>query len=517
MIMSVEEFETFSPFKDWFDPPDVGTHWKAKTSHLLSEIEKTNDYNAWQASKDQHDTFINLQTALTGLLAKLIHRDYHFTLEGEIGIGGDGVGFGMATPKEIFDGLMEKYGTTTYTEQEKHLSLLDTPIDINAPLEKYFRVLETALLFFMRAPDCDPLGDADLIRKAKIALSKFGPFAKKLREWKASGNSTWKEFKVHMLKAYSEITEDLGEGGTLGGEGYSQDVAYLGTTTNPNEEDDAGSLSESIIEIVNNVSAQNNELASRMAALEVNQAVYAAHGSAPPPTIHFQATKKRKNDTQFNGSPQQPIAPQPYQAQPYSPAPPQNWNTYQMQGGQGTPAFGNTTKYFDNNLYCYTHGFDVDHPGASCPAPKPGHVPHAHRDNAHQFHGACMKAAHKLWQGKPAPAAVLGLNVSRASYATQQQLPQQQGYHQQGFHQYSPQQYQGRGRYGRGGGRGRGRNNGRSGGRGRGYSGGYGNGYGQGHNGGQAGNYGYQGNYYGGRGGGHYGGRGGGYGYGYQH
>ena len=227
-------------------------------------------------------------------------------------------------------------------------------------------------------------------------------------------------------------------------------------------------LRESIVELANRLATQRNALEdvmSRLTAMEFNsqQAAYATQGT-----------------------------------------PPQNWNHHQMQGGHGTPAFGNTTKHFDNNLYCYSHGFDVNHSGTTCPNPKQGHVPHAHRYNAHQFHDACMKGAHILWQGQPSIAANLGLNVSRASYATQQQPPQQQEYYQHGFNHYTPQ-YQGWGRHGRSGSR----DGGRGGGRGLGYSQGYENRYEQGHYRSQGGDYGYNENYNGDRGGGH--------GYGYQH
>mmetsp|Transcript_1510 Transcript_1510/g.2424 ORF Transcript_1510/g.2424 Transcript_1510/m.2424 type:complete len:405 (+) Transcript_1510:197-1411(+) len=227
-------------------------------------------------------------------------------------------------------------------------------------------------------------------------------------------------------------------------------------------------LRESIVELANRLATQRNALEdvmSRLTAMEFNsqQAAYATQGT-----------------------------------------PPQNWNHHQMQGGHGTPAFGNTTKHFDNNLYCYSHGFDVNHSGTTCPNPKQGHVPHAHRYNAHQFHGAYMKGAHILWQGQPSIAANLGLNVSRASYATQQQPPQQQEYYQHGFNHYTPQ-YQGWGRHGRSGSR----DGGRGGGRGLGYSQGYENRYEQGHYRSQGGDYGYNENYNGDRGGGH--------GYGYQH
>ena len=57
--------------------------------------------------------------------------------------------------------------------------------------------------------------------------------------------------------------------------------------------------------------------------------------------------------------------------------------------------FSNARKTFPNLFYCYTHGYDVDHPGHMCPAKKYGHRDDVTRDNAHEYLGACMKGQHK--------------------------------------------------------------------------------------------------------------------------
>ena len=60
----------------------------------------------------------------------------------------------------------------------------------------------------------------------------------------------------------------------------------------------------------------------------------------------------------------------------------------------GSP-FSNAKKFYNNLHYCWTHGYDVDHPGHMCPAKKFGHRDDVTRDNAHEYMGACMKGQHK--------------------------------------------------------------------------------------------------------------------------
>eukprot|EP00804_Cyclotella_cryptica_P015700 CCRYP_018925-RA/>CCRYP_018925-RA protein AED:0.49 eAED:0.35 QI:0/-1/0/1/-1/1/1/0/535 len=83
---------------------------------------------------------------------------------------------------------------------------------------------------------------------------------------------------------------------------------------------------------------------------------------------------------------------------------------YQLQGGypqqppttQPAPSFyrgghtgsrpPNPVKRHNNMLYCWSHGFDVDHDGYHCNNPSEGHIPWATRDNPCN---GCMKKQHK--------------------------------------------------------------------------------------------------------------------------
>jgi hypothetical protein len=73
----------------------------------------------------------------------------------------------------------------------------------------------------------------------------------------------------------------------------------------------------------------------------------------------------------------------------------QQQNSQGFYGGQKINApFSNTTKYFHNWNYCWSHGYDVPdgHTSPTCPNPAPGHVWHATRENPCN---GCRKGQHK--------------------------------------------------------------------------------------------------------------------------
>ena len=65
----------------------------------------------------------------------------------------------------------------------------------------------------------------------------------------------------------------------------------------------------------------------------------------------------------------------------------------QQQRNGGIP-YSNTSKYNDNDWFCWSHGYDVQHDGQHCPNRWENHQPYATRYNLrnHLQHGRwCMK------------------------------------------------------------------------------------------------------------------------------
>ena len=76
--------------------------------------------------------------------------------------------------------------------------------------------------------------------------------------------------------------------------------------------------------------------------------------------------------------------------QPMSPTagysqPPATLQRQQFQGVPAPPTPPNPRKFHQNNYFCWSCGFDVDHPGGCCPAPNWGHQPEYTRYNLQQY------------------------------------------------------------------------------------------------------------------------------------
>jgi hypothetical protein len=94
----------------------------------------------------------------------------------------------------------------------------------------------------------------------------------------------------------------------------------------------------------------------------------------------------------------------------------------QTQGRQGERnngvPYSNAVKQHMNLCYCFSCGYDVDHQGFQCPAPRSDHIPTVKREDAHTIWGASMKAQHKtLPDGTGAGMGwILAQNLRKANF-----------------------------------------------------------------------------------------------------
>jgi hypothetical protein len=114
--------------------------------------------------------------------------------------------------------------------------------------------------------------------------------------------------------------------------------------------------------------------------------------------------------------------------------------------------YSNKLKKHNNLYYCYSCGYDVDHPGSHCPNAKPHHDPHTRRDNAHLVSNASMVAQHKTLPD--GTGARLGWKIAQSmdkaqytmrnmrQYRQRQQQQQQAGFQQQNGGYQQHQQWQ---------------------------------------------------------------------------
>ena len=92
----------------------------------------------------------------------------------------------------------------------------------------------------------------------------------------------------------------------------------------------------------------------------------------------------------------------PQQSTQGAPAWGNQYHAPSAQGGAGQQraAYSNTKKHFDNDLFCWSCGYDVNHDGTSCPKQRWGnHQPLATRHNLRSFLACgkwCLKNRHKV-------------------------------------------------------------------------------------------------------------------------
>ena len=257
--------------------------------------------------------------------------------------------------------------------------------------------------------------------------------------------------------------------------------------------DDDASITESIVKYAERATMAESKVSNleqRLAQLEINSQM----GVPPPNTAYYapEAAYFTPQQQQPNQIPptitlpptQQQFGGQPTYQQSYAPnkrkkrggsrggggqnqmqfgqspnvynPPPQQQTQFQGRGGgynqgggrggrgRGGRGRGNATthtnvlKRFDNLLYCFTCGYDVDHPGTHCPFTEGNfHLPNVKRDEAHLYshQGACMVAQHKsLSNGEGCGVAWMMANaVSKAQFVMDRQhaIKKQNGQHQQ--------------------------------------------------------------------------------------
>ena len=379
---------------------------------------------------------------------------------------------------------------------------VDEPMDPNSSVENSFYVME---LYNSMLRSCKNANDeAAMITKHQIKLKNTNAYSKLLLHLEETDKdiSTWASYKEVCIKWYDKHLKIGNIGLSTKQAGYTTAPAYnaqeeaakeqamvdlvqelqqlrmevrdLKETTKSDETAaQTDFIQQALAQQAEQKSAQEEYWAYVLQEAKKRKFEYPPHNQYPPQQTTSQLFPSQLPGTQYLNNHQRTM---PAPATNVCPTVPTATTTTELPPGA---PFGNTVKKFLNLDYCWSHGYDVDHPGHLCPAKKFGHRDDVTRDNAHEYMGASMKGQHKtLPDGTGAGKGwILEQNLGKARWVNDQQ--QQWLANQQGG------RGRGRGGYGRGYGRGRGRGRG-----------GYGRG---GYNyGGRGGGY---NNYYGGRGG----------------
>ena len=471
----------------WLEPSDVGEYFEIPAI-AITEMEQKTEENKWKAKKELRETFENVRTALSLLFERIIDQAYHSGGTGAVGLARRG--FGNDEPPDIYARLQRLYGKPTIQELDQALLRLNEPMDRNQPVEVMLKGMEEIQMFLMAHPDGDrEMSDVNLISYGSIKLAKCGGlYTKAMERWQAMpgpNKKVWANFRKHYITEYEKLLAE-GGGTTLGQEGYG------GAFHMADVMDDDTSITESIVKYAERATMAESKVSNleqRLAQLEVtsqmgapppNAAYYAPeaayytpqqHNQIPPtinvpptqqqyggqptyqqPTYAPNKRKKRGGSRGGGGQNQMQFGQSPNVYRPQAQQQPQ----YQGRGGQYTQGRGrggrgrgsggrgkdtthtNVIKRFDNLLYCFTCGYDVDHPGTHCQSTNGNyHIPNVKREEAHMYshQGACMVAQHKsLTNGEGCGVAWMMANaVTKAQFVMDRQhaIRKQQGNHQQ--------------------------------------------------------------------------------------
>ena len=467
----------------WQQPADPGQFFRPSARALGNRMIYANEEGEYNVKKELSDGFEVIEAALVEIMEHCIDEAYH---TGSTTLGQKG--YGNLTARNIIFRLFHLYGKPTLQEVNDALARLSSPMDRLDTIEVMLKSVEEVQMFLLADQTEDrSLKESQMITYAMIKMNSTGLYIKALEKWGLEDDADrrrWSHFRTFMIQQYEKMLKEHG-GPTIKNQGYG--AAFSATQDETSVGDDsAGSIIASVTKYAERATAAEQELDDVKDALSTLQYQFAAmmngNMQQPPSTIHI--NKKRKSPLETMGMPpqqqpaqlnvnqamgwQQPTTPMGSYGQAIWGFPPQRqqqqqqpmqWAPGKPNGGGGGPPgghFSNRNKIFQNLYYCFTCGYDVDHPGNMCPRAKQGHIPNVPRDQAHLCPGACMKGQHRMLpdgtgQGKGWIQAQ-GMNKAFYTMAKQGQQPWASVYGQQ--------------QQGRGGGRGSGRGRG---GRGRGY------------------------------------------------
>ena len=335
---------------------------------------------------------------------------------------------------------MDSYCKPTNMQVERNETNLMAPYDPNTPIATLFERFEECRE--VARASTMPYTEKQLVQKLITLLEKTGVYNEQVEEWedRPPGEKSWKNAEVFWLQKH--LARRNRPTATMQGAGYHQNPFAHLAEHDDNSTESTDTQGTAIVEGFAAMARERDadkqlidQLTARLAALE--NAAFAA-GQLGAPAQRGAATRTRQQQTPQ--PPPQQYTPQPPPQPPHPPVgyqtpwqPQGQWqrrataitggggrrsrrqrrqqrrvvqqqgqHAYQQHGGaqqfpqgctiitqQGhagqyasTP---NPRKYHDNDWFCWSCGYDVDHPGSQCPRMRQGHQPTATRYNLRQF------------------------------------------------------------------------------------------------------------------------------------
>ena len=435
----------------WDYPDNPGERPAIPTHRTVPRSERDQLCDAWSPKKERWETLINVHRAAFEAMKLAVPKAYRSQPDGT-----PGWTINM-TIHQMLESL-DPYCLPTMSMISQNEKNLTASYNHTTPIATLFERFEDCHDIAMAEV---PYTTAQLIQKFMALMEATKVYDDEIEEWKAkpTADKTWGGLKRFWLKAY--LKKRGRPSSTLGGAGYGNNpFAGLAEEQDPEVEavdDDVSVITEQFSALLTEQRTSRDTIAQleqRLAAAESHLTPNTAFGAQnAPPTQHVPpyVPTSRPAYQQPYRPPRNPPAyqqpPPPYQApyQPYqtnSQYPPTQGggrgNTYgrgrnsrgrgrgrhngrgnyyaNPQGNQyagqppqgyqyaGQPSSGthtNPNKYQDNDWFCWSCGFNVDHTSGNCPYKRwPNHQVGATQYNLRQFMNCgrwCMKVNHKKY------------------------------------------------------------------------------------------------------------------------
>ena len=299
-------------------------------------------------------------------------------------------------PRAILLSLRTLYGKPSPAEKQANSSAFREQWNPADPIETYFDRLEECYVTALIASP--PFTMPQMCDMAITSLQLTGLYSDALTEYERlpAAQQTWDDLKTHFTSAYN--TKLIAGTQTTGQHGYAATTLETEESLNNIEQSLNHELNN--LQVANHANHQSTQDMIQMFTQQlaaVTQQLSAMQGNtanavipspiATAPTAS-PATRRITNRNQRSGRGRtrnhhvQPAAPTPTAAA--------NDNSIPPPAVARTPSTLNYNKYYNNNNYCYSCGYDVPqwHTSETCPYPKDNHQRGCTRANVRAYEQA---------------------------------------------------------------------------------------------------------------------------------
>jgi hypothetical protein len=146
-----------------------------------------------------HRTYHNVDQAIKKLIIEFFDGVYLNALSDEI------VGYTNCTSLQLLTHLLTYYAMIAPTELTQNYERLNTPYDVNQPIETLFQHIQDARAFAVAGGQ--PYGSAMIVNVAYALTFNTGFFPNACRAWqsRAIARKTWAQFKIDFATAHREF------------------------------------------------------------------------------------------------------------------------------------------------------------------------------------------------------------------------------------------------------------------------------------------------------------------------